>query len=70
MTYLFECIKEAEPEAFRKLEAGMPMGRMGKVKEIAQAALFLASDKASYITGTTLIIDGGLTASCGLHLME
>ena len=39
-----------------------PMGRMGTSSEIAMGALFLASDEASYITGTELIIDGGLVA--------
>lgn len=39
-----------------------PMGRMGTAKEIAYGALFLASDEASYVTGTELVIDGGLTA--------
>ena len=41
----------------------IPMGRFGEAKEIAKAALFLASDDASYITGTALMVDGGITAS-------
>lgn len=39
-----------------------PMGRIGKPGELAQAALFLASDESSFITGTCLIVDGGFTA--------
>jgi NAD(P)-dependent dehydrogenase (short-subunit alcohol dehydrogenase family) len=39
-----------------------PMGRSAKVDDIAEAALFLVSDKAKHITGQTLIIDGGWTA--------
>lgn len=39
-----------------------PLGRLGTPREVAQGALFLASDDASYITGTELIIDGGSTA--------
>lgn len=42
--------------------SAIPMGRMGNPIEIARAVLFLASDEASYITGTELIIDGGMTA--------
>ena len=49
-------------EARRKLVARQPMGRLGQPEEIAEAALYLASDAASFITGTTLAIDGGLTA--------
>ncbi len=41
----------------------IPMGRFGEAKEIAQAALFLASDESSYITGTDFIVDGGITAA-------
>jgi NAD(P)-dependent dehydrogenase (short-subunit alcohol dehydrogenase family) len=41
----------------------IPMGRFGKPAEIANAALFLASDEASFVTGTNLQVDGGLTAA-------
>ena len=41
----------------------VPMGRMGEAWDVANAALFLASDEASYITGTEIIVDGGLTAA-------
>lgn len=39
-----------------------PMGRLGKAEEVANAFLFLASDEASFVTGTTLMVDGGFTA--------
>ncbi len=41
----------------------VPMGRFGEAEEIAKAALFLASDDASYMTGTEFLVDGGLTAA-------
>jgi NAD(P)-dependent dehydrogenase (short-subunit alcohol dehydrogenase family) len=45
--------------------AQVPMGRMGEAWDVAHAALFLASDEAKYVTGTELLVDGGLTASTG-----
>jgi NAD(P)-dependent dehydrogenase (short-subunit alcohol dehydrogenase family) len=41
----------------------LPMGRFGEAEELARAALFLASDESSYITGTEFLVDGGLTAA-------
>jgi len=41
----------------------IPMGRFGRAREIAQAALFLASDESSFITGTDFLVDGGITAA-------
>jgi NAD(P)-dependent dehydrogenase (short-subunit alcohol dehydrogenase family) len=52
-----------DPEAARAaLVARQPMGRLGLPEEIAQSALYLASDHAAFVTGSALVIDGGLTA--------
>jgi NAD(P)-dependent dehydrogenase (short-subunit alcohol dehydrogenase family) len=49
-----------DPEkAYREMAATQAMGRMGKPEEIAAAALYLASDEASFVTGSALAIDGG-----------
>lgn len=42
----------------------IPMGRMGEAWDVAHASLFLASDEAKYITGTEIVVDGGLIAKC------
>jgi NAD(P)-dependent dehydrogenase (short-subunit alcohol dehydrogenase family) len=50
-------------EALRKeFEAGIPLGRIAQPREIAQVALFLASDESSYMTGAELVVDGGFMA--------
>jgi NAD(P)-dependent dehydrogenase (short-subunit alcohol dehydrogenase family) len=49
-----------DPErAYREMAATQAMGRMGKPEEIAAAALYLASDEASFVTGSAFAIDGG-----------
>ena len=49
-------------EAIAAINSHVPLGRVGEAEDIANAALFLLSDKASYITGTELIVDGGCMA--------
>jgi NAD(P)-dependent dehydrogenase (short-subunit alcohol dehydrogenase family) len=51
-----------DPEKYRQFVARIPMGRWGELHEIEGAVLFLASPSASYVTGTTLTLDGGWTA--------
>jgi NAD(P)-dependent dehydrogenase (short-subunit alcohol dehydrogenase family) len=53
---------EKEPDVFDKLAQWYPLGRVGQPQDVARAALFLASDEASWITGATLTVDGGLMA--------
>ena len=43
-------------------QSNIPMGRVGKPDEIASAAVYLASDEASYITGANILADGGMTS--------
>jgi glucose 1-dehydrogenase len=56
---------EAQPEMERALMAEIPLGRWGKPEEIAGLAVFLACDEASYITGSTYFIDGGMLRQSG-----
>ena len=52
----------SNPEVRAQRETGIPMGRFGRMEDVAKGVLFLASDEASYMTGSELVIDGGLTA--------
>jgi NAD(P)-dependent dehydrogenase (short-subunit alcohol dehydrogenase family) len=54
---------EADPERKKRVLARIPLGRLGEPEEIGGALVFLASDAARYITGATITIDGGWTAS-------
>ncbi|HEX6490826.1 MAG TPA: glucose 1-dehydrogenase [Gaiellaceae bacterium] len=52
-----------DPAAFERRRVHLPLGRLAKPREIAQGALFLASDESAYVTGSTFLVDGGLTAA-------
>ena len=58
------------PDYIAKMESSIPMKRLGTVEDIANAVLFFASDEAGYITGQTLVIDGGQTLPESLMALE
>ena len=57
----------APPGSEQRFGLAVPMGRAGHVDEMAGAAVFLASDMSSYITGQTIHVDGGTQAACGWY---
>ena len=61
-TELLMKVLNTEEKKQRRL-VHIPMGRFGRASEIAQAALFLASDESSFVTGTEFLVDGGITAA-------
>jgi 3-oxoacyl-[acyl-carrier protein] reductase len=65
-----EGLAELGPEYRRKMEASIPQRRLGTVAEIGHAALFLATDEAGYITGQTIVIDGGQTLPESIMALE
>jgi 3-oxoacyl-[acyl-carrier protein] reductase/2-[hydroxy(phenyl)methyl]-succinyl-CoA dehydrogenase BbsD subunit len=59
-------LKNIDKKRIEALEKIQPMGRMGEPEEIANAALFLVSDEASFVTGQTLLVDGGRSLGTGI----
>jgi NAD(P)-dependent dehydrogenase (short-subunit alcohol dehydrogenase family) len=53
----------ADPAARARRLVHVPMGRLAEAREVARAALFLASDESSYVNGATFVVDGGITAA-------
>ncbi len=62
-TPLLENLFASDPEKAKRRLVHLPMGRFAEASEIAQAAVFLASDESSYVTASTFMVDGGLSAA-------
>ncbi|GAA0254172.1 3-oxoacyl-ACP reductase FabG [Cryptosporangium japonicum] len=58
---LTEGLSDLGADYLRTMEASIPLGRLGAVEEIGNTCLFLATDEAAYITGQTIVVDGGQT---------
>ncbi|MGF6832503.1 NAD(P)-dependent dehydrogenase (short-subunit alcohol dehydrogenase family) [Paenarthrobacter sp. TE4293] len=65
-TALFDEWVAAQPDpeaAARSVASGIPLGRVAEPEDVANAVLFLASDRAAYLTGASIAVDGGYTAA-------
>ena len=62
-TPLLLAIYGDDPAAFARRQVHWPTGRLGKPREIVNAALFLASDESTFVNGAAFVVDGGLTAA-------
>ena len=62
-TPLLQELFASDPGKAARRLVHLPMGRFAEAREIANAALFLASDESSYITATTFLVDGGLSGA-------
>jgi NAD(P)-dependent dehydrogenase (short-subunit alcohol dehydrogenase family) len=62
-TPLLQELYANDPEQAERRLLHIPMGRFAKTREIAQGALFLASDDSSYVTASAFLVDGGLSAA-------
>ena len=49
-----------DPDKLKALNASIPLGRVARPEEVAETVVFLASDKAGYVTATTVVVDGGI----------
>lgn len=65
-----EGLADTGEEYVRQMTASIPLKRLGSVEDIAHAALFLASDEAAYITGQTIVVDGGQVLPESLAALE
>jgi meso-butanediol dehydrogenase / (S,S)-butanediol dehydrogenase / diacetyl reductase len=69
-TRVAQILGKGRADEFRRvMGAAHPVGRMGEADEIANTVTFLASDEASFITGASFVVDGGVTAGTGLPRM-
>lgn len=69
-TPIWQARVDKEPQILERLVKWYPLGRVGEPEDVAHAALFLASDEASWITGSVLRVDGGLLAGSALMARE